>query len=125
MDTEHVWVRELAERMAAAWMAGDVAAIVDLFAPGGVFVTPGGRAEGHAAIAALAGAFFAGAPRVAISIQRALADGDLGAIEWIWTESDLATGRRRVIEDAIVFERRDGKLVYWREYFDPAQNSEL
>ena len=125
MDTEHTVARGIAERMAAAWMRADVAAILGLFAPDGVFISPGGRAEGHAAIAELAGAYFAAAPALTVSIGRVLADGTLGAVEWVWTETDGATGTQRTMEDAIVFELRDGKLIYWREYFDPAQVREL
>jgi limonene-1,2-epoxide hydrolase len=29
------------------------------------------------------------------------------------------------MEDAVVFELRDGAIVYWREYFDPLQEHEL
>ena len=125
MDVEHTIARDVVERMGAAWIAGDVAAIVDLFAADGVFISPGGRAEGHSAIASVADAYFAAAPAVSISIRRVLADGNLGAVEWVWTETDPATNQRRTIEDAIVFELRDGKLIYWREYFDPAQVREL
>ncbi len=112
---------EIAQRMAAAWLNADVAGILSLFAEEGVFITPGGRAQGHAAIAALASGFFAANYVVAIEIRRVLADGDHAAIEWVWSEASRATNERRDMEDAIVFELRDGLIIYWREYFDPAQ----
>lgn len=125
MQAEHALARDIVERMATAWIQADIPAIVDLFAPDGVFISPGGRAEGHTAIAALATAFFAASLALTVTIRRVLVNGDVGAIEWIWTETDPATNQRRTMEDAIVFELRDGKLIYWREYFDPAQTREL
>lgn len=111
--------------MAAAWTGRDVAAIAELFADDALFITPGGALRGRDAIASAAAAFFAFAGDVAVTITRALADGDQGAIEWTWREADAATGVRRTTEDAIVFELRDGKVIYWREYFDPAQTESL
>jgi uncharacterized protein (TIGR02246 family) len=121
MPTDHERASEIARRMAAAWLDADVSEILSLFAPDGVFISPGGRAQGHAAIAALASSFFAGSYVVEIEIRRVLADGNTGAVEWIWSEASRATSQRRDMEDAIVFELRDGQLIYWREYFDPAQ----
>jgi uncharacterized protein (TIGR02246 family) len=120
-DREHA--AEIARRMAAAWLDADIPAIVALFAPDGVFITPGGRAQGHSAIAALASGFFAANDVVAIEIRRVLADGDFAAVEWVWSEASRTTNERRDMEDAIVFELRDGLLIYWREYFDPAQTT--
>jgi limonene-1,2-epoxide hydrolase len=56
-----------------------------------------------------------------VTIRRVLVDGNVGAVEWIWNEVDPATNQRRTTEDAIVFELCEGKVIYWREYFDPAQ----
>ncbi|HWE62444.1 MAG TPA: hypothetical protein VHB98_12095, partial [Chloroflexota bacterium] len=49
-----------------------------------------------------------------------LLEGDTGALEWVWSEVDRASGRSVTMEDAIVFTLRDGQIVYWREYFDTA-----
>jgi len=123
MDHERAQI--LVERMAAAWMQADAPAIVALFAVDGVFISPGGRAQGHAAIAAQAAEFFAGTAGVAVTIRRVLLDGNAGAVEWIWHETNRATGESRTIEDAIVFELREDKFSYWREYFDPSQVREV
>lgn len=125
MSADRAVALDLVQRMAAAWADADIPAIVALFVPDGVFISPGGRAEGQAAIAALAGAFFAQPRMVSISIGRVLLQGNLGAAEWVWDEIDPATHKRQIMQDAIVFELRDGKLIYWREYFDPAQQQPL
>ena len=36
------------------------------------------------------------------------------------SETNRADGRRHTVEDAIIFELRDDKLVSWREYPDTA-----
>jgi hypothetical protein len=46
---------------------------------------------------------------------RVLLEGDQGAVEWTWSETNRADGSRHTVEDAIIFELRDAKLVSWRE----------
>lgn len=114
-------VRALIERQARAWERADVEAILADFAPDCLFITPGGRWQGHAAVRAAAEAAFAAVTDVRISITRVLLDGAQGAVEWTWRETSRADGRRHTVEDGIIFELRDGRIVYWREYFDTAQ----
>jgi uncharacterized protein (TIGR02246 family) len=118
MDTPTA--RALVEQAARAWERADLDAIVAPFAADGIFISPGGRWQGHAAIRAAAQAFFAVAGDVEVTIGRVVADGAVGAAEWSWSEREHASGARRTFADAIVFEVRDGLVVYWREYFDPA-----
>jgi uncharacterized protein (TIGR02246 family) len=113
-------IRALIERQARAWEQADAEAIVADYAPDATFISPGGRLQGHQAIRAAAEAFFAAATGVEVTITRMLLDGSQGAVEWIWSETNRADGNRRTAEDAIIFELRDGKLIYWREYFDTA-----
>lgn len=118
MNTDEV--RALVERQARAWERADLAAIVADFAPDGVLISPGGRWQGHEALRRAAESFFAASGDVAVQVTRVLCDGDQGTAEWSWSETSRADGRRHVAEDAVVFELRDGKIVYWREYFDRA-----
>jgi uncharacterized protein (TIGR02246 family) len=112
--------RALVERQARAWEQADLAAIVADFAPDGVLISPGGRWQGHDALRRAAEAFFAAAADVQVVITRVLLDGDEGAAEWTWSETSRADGQRHTVEDAIIFELRDDRIVYWREYFDTA-----
>jgi uncharacterized protein (TIGR02246 family) len=116
--------QRLVEQMAIAWVQRDISAIVSLFAEDGALITPGGAARGQAAIASMITTFFAQPVAVAVTITRVLVDGSQGAVEWIWRETSTS-GAERTLEDAIIFEVRDGKVVYWREYFDPTQTHEL
>ena len=112
--------RALVERQARAWERGDVAAITADFAPDGVLISPGGRWQGHDALRIAAEAFFAVSTDVQITVTRVLLDGDQGAVEWTWSETRRADGRRHTVEDAIIFVLRDDRIIYWREYFDTA-----
>lgn len=118
MDREQV--RAMVERQARAWMDADYEAIVADYAPDGILSTPGGTWQGREAIRGAAAAFYESAGAVEVSVQRVLLDGDQGAVEWTWSETARASGRRVTMEDAIVFVLRDGQIAYWREYFDTA-----
>jgi uncharacterized protein (TIGR02246 family) len=112
--------RALVERQARAWEEDkDLDAIAADFAPDGVLISPGGEWRGPDAIRAAAKGFFAGTSAVEVEVKRVLSDGDASAVEWRWTER--RSGVSYTAEDAIVFELRDGRIVYWREYFDPAE----
>lgn len=111
----------LIERQAQAWIDGNIEPALGDFAPDAVFISPGGRWQGHGEIRAAAEAFFAVATDVTVEITRVIFAEDEGAIEWTWSETSRETGTRHSAEDAIIFTLREGKIVYWREYFDTAQ----
>ncbi len=120
MNTEEAWL--LVKRQAQAWEQADLTAIIADFAPRGVFMSPGGRWQGPDAIRSAAVTFFETAHQVTIDIIRVIINGNTGAVEWHWSETRLATGTCHAADDAIVFVvGEDGKIVYWREYFDTAQ----
>jgi uncharacterized protein (TIGR02246 family) len=114
-------VTQLIERQAHAWIVQDIELALPDFAPDAIFQSPGGRFVGRSEIRRVANAFFAETASVKITILRVIFDGRNGAVEWTWEETLRSTNRRRFAEDAIIFEIVDGQIVYWREYFDPAQ----
>lgn len=114
-------VKALIERQAHAWIVQDIELALPDFAPDAIFQSPGGRWVGREEIRKVANACFRETISVKINILRVIFDGHYGAVEWTWEETLRANNRRRFAEDAIVFEIVDGKIVYWREYFDTAQ----
>lgn len=118
-------VEALVRRQAAAWVAGDGAAAAADFSPDGVLVSPGGAWHGRDGVRAAVVAFQAAAEVVRVDVRRVLVDGDLVAVEWVWTERRRADGAVATMEDAIVVQLRDGRVALWREYFDPAQTAPL
>jgi uncharacterized protein (TIGR02246 family) len=118
---ERVQIEALIERQARAWEEGNLDAIVADFAPDAIFCSPGGRWQGREEIRAAATAFLATVSAVKVEITRILVDGEHGAVEWRWCETALAVQTPHTMEDAIIFTLHDRQIVYWREYFDPAQ----
>ena len=116
-------VEELVARQAHAWAAEDIELALGDFAPDAVFQVPGRRFVGRDQIRQGANGFFARATDIKVTILRIVYDGVNGAVEWRWEEIRRASGMRHQTEDAIVFEIRAGKIVYWRAYFDTAQLS--
>jgi uncharacterized protein (TIGR02246 family) len=112
----------IVQRQAHAWDRADPQAVAADFAPEGVLISPGGRWQGRDAIRKAAESFFAASTDIKVDITRVLADGEQGAVEWTWSETDKATGRRHKAEDAIIFTVRDGKITYWREYIDKGKS---
>ena len=49
---------------------------------------------------------------------RIVVEGDQGAVEWTWIETDAKSGQQKAIDDAIIFTVHDNKITYWREYID-------
>jgi uncharacterized protein (TIGR02246 family) len=114
-------VTALIYRQAHAWENADYDAILADFAPDALFISPGGRYHGQAAIRAAVVHFFAAAHSVQVTIHRVLLDGHQGAVEWHWSEVRYADNARHAAEDGIIFEvDAAGKIRYWREYFDTA-----
>ncbi len=109
----------LVERQARAWENGDSAAALADFAPDGILISPGGRWQGHAALAQAMADFWKSVRSVQVTVTRAFLVGDVGAAEWTWSETRL-DGSVHTAEDAIIFALRGGQIVYWREYFDTA-----
>ena len=116
----HEEARALVERQAHAWTQGDTAAMIADFAPDGALISPRGHWRGHDALRRAAESVFAAVTDVQVVVTRVLLEGDQGAAEWTWSETNRADGSRHTVEDAIIFELRDDKLVSWREYLDTA-----
>lgn len=110
----------LVHATARAWEAADLDAICADFADDGWFISPGGRWQGPAAIREAAAGFFRGARDVKVVVTRVLVMGEQGAAEWTWSETRIASGTRHTADDGVIFALRDGKIIYWREYFDTA-----
>jgi uncharacterized protein (TIGR02246 family) len=114
-------VREMVSQMAEVMMRQDNAASVDFFTADAIFISPGGRFVGHQAIYDVISAFNRDFTNIVIKVKDVIVCGDKGAIEWSFAETRKADGYTHVMEDAIIFHMRDGKIAYWREYFDPNQ----
>jgi uncharacterized protein (TIGR02246 family) len=120
MTRDEVWA--FLQTRARAWEVGDLDGIAAGYAADVVLIAPGGiRLEGIEALRENNARYFADFTDIRVQLTRVVLDGDEGALEWTWSETRRADGQRRSVDDAIVFALRDGKIVYWREYFDTAE----
>ncbi len=111
--------------MADAMMRQDDDAVVSFFADDAEMVAPSGRFVGKQAIYDAGHGFNQAYHNIIIKIKEIIY-GEVegvtkGVIEWSFAETRNSDGWTHTMEDAIVFEMRDGKVTYWREYFDPNQ----
>ena len=116
----HDEVRAFLRRRIRAWEEEDLEAIIADYAPDIVHTSPGGRRVGVAAMRETNARYLAEYTAFTAELTRLLVDGDQVAIEWTWGETRRADGRRRSVDDAIIFVLRDWQIVSWREYFDTA-----
>lgn len=111
-------IEQLVERQGLAWENADSEAIIADFAENGVFIAPGTTIKGKKDIKKAAEDYFKGFTDTKVKITRVFSDGKEGGVEWTWSDKNKKTGEKSLIDDAIIFELKDGKIVYWREYFD-------
>ncbi len=117
---DHEQINVLIERQARAWEQGNLSALVSDFAPDALFITPGGHHKGQDAIRKAAQSALQSVREVKVIVTRIVFDGEDGAVEWTWIQTDRKTDQRQTVEDAIIFTLRGDKIIYWREYFDTA-----
>lgn len=111
-------IRSLIEQARNAWITRDADALTQLFTPNGELIVPGQRWQGQARIQEEISKFAQQYTEVSITIKRVIVDGNQAAVEWHYEDTEKATGKRNKADDAIVIEIKEGRISYWREYFD-------
>ena len=111
-------IRDAIARQAKAWETGQPTQIVADFAEDCLFIVPGKRIRGRAALQQMAADYFANFTQVQIAIQRIVVESNAAVVEWNWHDVNRQTGESSYAEDAIVLTVRAGKIQYWREYID-------
>ena len=111
-------IRAIVEQAQNAWVARDADALAQLFTPDGELIVPGQRWQGQAKICEEVAKFSRLYTDVQITIHSTIVDGNRAAVEWHYEDTEKATGKRSQADDAIVIEVTNGRISYWREYFD-------
>ena len=93
-------------------------AILADFAEEANFVVPGQTVQGKAEIRNFVRQHFADYTHIEVTLRRVISQGLQAAIEWQWKEQHRPTGDRSQADDVIIFQVKNGKIVYWREYID-------
>jgi uncharacterized protein (TIGR02246 family) len=113
-------IRAIVELAKNAWIARDADALAQLFTPNGELIAPGQRWQGQVKIREEVAKFAGQYTDVKITIHRTIVEGNRAAVEWHYEDTETATGKRNQADDAIVIEVQNGRISYWREYFDPS-----
>ena len=111
-------IREIVELAKNAWIARDADALAQLFTPNGELIIPGQRWQGQAKIRSEVAKFAGQYTNVKITIRSTIVEGNRAAVEWHYEDMETATGKHNQANDAIVIEVQNGRISYWREYFD-------
>jgi uncharacterized protein (TIGR02246 family) len=111
-------IRSTIELARKAWSDRDADALAELFTEDGTLIVPGQRWQGQTRIRSQIAKFARDYTDVSITIERIIIDGDRAAVEWHYEDTEKATGKRNRSDDAIVLEVQNGRISYWREYFD-------
>ena len=111
-------ISALVHAQASAWVAGDADAIAGAFADPCEFIVPGMRLTHPDEIRRAVEDHRIRYRDVRVEVERIIAQGEIAAVEWTWTDTDSQTGATARVQDAIVLRITKGRLVYWREYMD-------
>jgi uncharacterized protein (TIGR02246 family) len=135
-------IRAIVELAKNAWIARDADALAQLFTPNGELIVPGQRWQGQAKIRSEVAKFAQQYTDVKITIHRMIVEDNSrsvrvgeafasakasacaemlcqrAAVEWHYEDTETATGKHNQADDAIVIEVQNGRISYWREYFD-------
>jgi len=53
-----------------------------------------------------------------VYINTIIIEEDNVAVEWQFATTNIDTGKRQVVSDAIIAKLKDGKIIVWKEYLD-------
>jgi len=113
-------VRAVFDRRRQAWLAADVDAYLDCWVPDLVLETPGRVVRGRADYEAMVRGSFAWAAPRTFEVHHLAADGDVVLADWTITVERRADGTAVTWRGMSACELRDGRIVWWREYYqDP------
>ncbi len=111
----------LFDRRLRAWLAGDVDGYLALWAPDMVFTSPvHAELRGRDAYARLIHGSMAAVKPLAFTVAHLAVQGDVVLAEWTMAIEGRADGRRREWTGMSACAIRDGLIVWWREYWNPA-----
>ncbi|HEV3450870.1 MAG TPA: nuclear transport factor 2 family protein [Acidimicrobiia bacterium] len=113
--------RAVFDRRREAWLAEDVAAYLDCWVDDLVLETPGRVVRGRADYETMVRGSLRWARPRAFKVHHLAADGDVVLADWTITVERRADGQAVTWRGMSACELRDGRIVWWREYYqDPA-----
>ena len=109
--------REIVYKHARAWETGDVELLDSILNEDVIFAYPGRRLNKKDTIIDFI-EYNKSFTKTKIYINKIIVDGDDIAVEWQFASTNLKTGNRTAVSDAIVGKIKDDKIIVWKEYLD-------
>ena len=116
-NSEKEIIVKLVEDHARAWETGNLELLDKILDEDAVFAYPGRRLNKTQTLEDLE-YFKNNFNETRVYINKIIIDDSNVAVEWQFATTEIKTGKRQVVSDAIVGEIRDGKWIVWKEYLD-------
>jgi ketosteroid isomerase-like protein len=110
--------QDLFDRRRRAWLAEDVDAYLDCWVDDLVLETPGRTVRGRPAYEATVRSSLTWAKPSSFEVHHLGVDHDRILADWTITVERRRDGQAVVWRGMSVCELRDGRIVWWREYYD-------
>ncbi len=110
-------IKDLVYKHAKAWETGNYELLDSVLHEDLVFAYPGRRLNKTETLQDLID-YNKSFKDTKIYISNIIADGDDVAVEWQFASTNIKTGNRTAVSDAIIAAVKDGKIIVWKEYLD-------
>ncbi len=112
-------IRALVLKYTDSWSTGDVAEFTSVISPDFHFCNPGGTFDRAKTLEQ-----FTASPKLYANIKfyhiNLVIQGDRFMAEYQYCSTDRSTGKREADGTVAVGQVKDGKIVSWKEYYDPS-----
>ena len=116
-DEEEKFAKEITYKHAKAWETGDYVLFDSIMHEDVVFAYPGRRMNKDEALKDFI-EYNKSFTNTKVYINKIIADDDNLAVEWQFASTNIKTGNRTAVSDAIIGKIKDGKIIVWKEYLD-------
>ena len=116
-SSEKEKIIEMVNLHATAWSDGDINLLDSLLSDDVIFAYPGRRLNKTQTIEDLS-YFKEHYNDTQVYINKIMVDGNDLAVEWQFATTNIDTGQRQVVSDAIMARVEAGKFTVWKEYLD-------
>lgn len=110
-------VKNLVSQHAKAWETGDYKLLDRILHEDVVFAYPGRRLNKNETLKDLID-YNNTFKDTKIYINKITINGNDLAVEWQFASTNIKTGNRTAVSDAIIGKVKDGKIIVWKEYLD-------
>ena len=111
------FVKELVYKHAKAWETGDMELLESVLHEDVIFAYPGRRLNERETLSDFI-YYNKSFKKTKIYINKIIVDGDNLAVEWQFASTNIETGNRTAVSDAIIGKIKDGRIIVWKEYLD-------